>query len=73
MASTELKIKFSINTDLELPAFEEFEKEYLTILYVVNKGNIFHMVKQSQISRATIYRKLIHYFGDFRKALNDTK
>ena len=53
--------------------FIDVEKDYLKDLYLRHKGNIFEMVKESGLSRATIYRKLELYFGEFRLQIKETK
>lgn len=54
----------------EIRLFSDVEKEYYETMYKKTEGNIFLMTRLSKVSRATIYRKLIHYFSpDFREVL----
>ena len=53
--------------------FDEFEKAYWKDLYLKSKGDVELMVKESGISRSTIYRKMKMYFSDFRYHLKETK
>ena len=63
------------NADEEIgvgfPSFSEVEKNYFMQLYKNSDGNIFQMHKISELSRATIYRKLKIHFGNFRKELKN--
>lgn len=62
-----LEINLSIAT---IGEFAKLEEEYFAILYNLTAGNIYEMTRVSKISRATIYRKLIHHYGDnFREVL----
>lgn len=62
-----LEVRLSVAT---IGEFAQLEKDYYAILYNLTAGNIFEMTKVSKVSRATIYRKLIHHYGDnFREVL----
>lgn len=62
-----LEVRLSVAT---IGEFAHLEKDYYAILYNLTAGNIFEMTRVSKVSRATIYRKLIHHYGDnFREVL----
>ena len=69
MASEELNLEVRLSIAI-IGEFAQLEKDYFAILYNLTAGNIFEMTRVSKVSRATIYRKLIHHYGDkFREVL----